>query len=1124
MKKLFLFLFALGVSIGTAWAEKTVYLNPGVWNAAGAKYSVWVYGASDTSTNPDKFIQMTELTGTSFYQVSIPDAYTTLNFVRQDPSKDLNSWDSKWDQTGNITFVNNEIFKITGWGETDYDRSTNLGFIGTASASIANENAYLSNNWNTGDRWGFGEAGTDAEWFQIAWNEPQTFNTIKLLCENAMNTTYAPNLAFDIQTSDDGTTWTTRKHVWGKNANTNDYITIVLNENVTAKYVRFQGVKKGQYGYTFFEFEVYNTDYSGKTLNNITLSSYQNATSTNAGRTIALSVIGKTADDEEIPAGAITWSNSTPATGTVTDETFNALAAGTTTVSATAGGKTSDEITFTVTAPQVLGSVALPYRIWSATQGYGGITATVLDTEGNAFEGDVTLSWDGDAPVGAGISGKTLTFGATSGAGTYTLKATDGVTTVTTPVYMIGTNPAAPTAAADDVLAIYSGTYGTENYDGWATVWEWGYGSRDQVAINSDNCVRIHNVGTYGFPYPADADLTKYTTLHFDIYTVAATNGKVKIESTNIADKAFNTNAGAWTPVDIDLTGLATAGGNKWVDIYVGADNSDKDRDVLIDNVYFYKETTTPDPGYYIVGNMNEWTIKNNYKLTENPEVSGEYMYESLPLTTTSQFKVVYSTDGVAITTWYPNGTNNNYGENNEITQDGNYTIYFRPDGNGGSDWFHSVIYAAYEEPVIPEGLELTADGYTILVQGKHYLDRAVNNWELTITSEENLTGLGGSFWALSSGNADLRTNMTISEDKHTMTILATSTTKPSIYTPLYVMINEGQVQFCEATYFNANVEWVEVGELTMNVTVTGNVAAVTGPVTAADATTLQASAGSAAVIDLTGADISEDITITPTNKNAVIVVSGTARTPDTNGAHVTASNGNVVVYDGTYRRAAGLITLVDDNESQPAYDFVIDAQQDGVQYSRTVAAGAWVSYNSPASVTIPAGVTIYKATGATESSVTFTKQDNQALGANEAVILHNTGGAEVTITSNVAKIDLNLTANPAGGVAVNETTIEQHYTARAIDTDGSQYALKDGEIKKFNGAKIGAFRVYYTGLTAAVSARAIFVDGDDTTQIGTINANGEIEVGAIYNLQGQRVQNPSKGIYIVNGKKVAIK
>ena len=157
----------------------------------------------------------------------------------------------------------------------------------------------------------------------------------------------------------------------------------------------------------------------------------------------------------------------------------------------------------------------------------------------------------------------------------------------------------------------------------------------------------------------------------------------------------------------------------------------------------------------------------------------------------------------------------------------------------------------------------------------------------------------------------------------------------------------------------------------------------------------------------------------------------------------------------------------------------------------------------------------VYQATDATTSSVTFTKQDNKNIGANAPVILHNTTGSEVVITSNNLKADLNLTANP-GGSAVNGTAVMQYGTARAISTDGSQFALSNGNLHPFNGATIGAFRVYYTGL-----ANAIFVDNDEVSHIGSIDADGAVTgVGEVYNLAGQRVGKDYKGIVIVYGKK----
>ena len=38
------------------------------------------------------------------------------------------------------------------------------------------------------------------------------------------------------------------------------------------------------------------------------------------------------------------------------------------------------------------------------------------------------------------------------------------------------------------------------------------------------------------------------------------------------------------------------------------------------------------------------------------------------------------------------------------------------------------------------------------------------------------------------------------------------------------------------------------------------------------------------------------------------------------------------------------------------------------------------------------------------------------------------------------------------------------------------------------------------------------------------ITVDGELKMESVYNLNGQKVQNAKKGLYIVNGKKVVIK
>ena len=100
---------------------------------------------------------------------------------------------------------------------------------------------------------------------------------------------------------------------------------------------------------------------------------------------------------------------------------------------------------------------------------------------------------------------------------------------------------------------------------------------------------------------------------------------------------------------------------------------------------------------YYLVGNMTDWAPKAEYQLVKNEEAETEEYMITVDLTTTSEFKIAKSEDGATIADedWYPTGMGNNYGQNGEIAEDGSYVVYFRPNADGGSDWFNGVIYVA---------------------------------------------------------------------------------------------------------------------------------------------------------------------------------------------------------------------------------------------------------------------------------------------------------------------------------------------------------------------------------------------------------------------------------------------
>ena len=94
------------------------------------------------------------------------------------------------------------------------------------------------------------------------------------------------------------------------------------------------------------------------------------------------------------------------------------------------------------------------------------------------------------------------------------------------------------------------------------------------------------------------------------------------------------------------------------------------------------------------------------------------------------------------------------------------------------------------------------------------------------------------------------------------------------------------------------------------------------------------------------------------------------------------------------------------------------------------------------------------------------------------------------------------------------------------VTADGSQYILADGShgvafYKAIAGSTIAAGKGYLE--IAGSPVKAYLFEGDGATGISLTPTLSEGE-GAIYNVAGQRLQRPQKGINIIGGKKVAVK
>ena len=118
---------------------------------------------------------------------------------------------------------------------------------------------------------------------------------------------------------------------------------------------------------------------------------------------------------------------------------------------------------------------------------------------------------------------------------------------------------------------------------------------------------------------------------------------------------------------------------------------------------------------------------------------------------------------------------------------------------------------------------------------------------------------------------------------------------------------------------------------------------------------------------------------------------------------------------------------------------------------------------------------------------------------------------------------------NTEGSTTINNNelfgVVEETAVAYSADSKYN-YILQDGVFKKATGAKLKAGKAYlsttYDVTTATGAARLnIVIDGEATgiKAIENQKANSQM-----FDLQGRRVAQPTKGLYIVNGKKILVK
>ena len=156
----------------------------------------------------------------------------------------------------------------------------------------------------------------------------------------------------------------------------------------------------------------------------------------------------------------------------------------------------------------------------------------------------------------------------------------------------------------------------------------------------------------------------------------------------------------------------------------------------------------------------------------------------------------------------------------------------------------------------------------------------------------------------------------------------------------------------------------------------------------------------------------------------------------------------------------------------------------------------------------LPAGVKAYKVTKMTASEVTASEVTGQ-VAANTGLILK----ADVAKSYDIPVV--------ASGVAVEDNLLKAAVTATPVAADQA-YGLKDGKFHKLNAGTIPAGKAYLLASDVTAPELSIVFEGN-LTGISVASATSKNE-GVVYDLQGRKVANPTKGLYIQNGRKVILK
>ena len=350
--------------------------------------------------------------------------------------------------------------------------------------------------------------------------------------------------------------------------------------------------------------------------------------------------------------------------------------------------------------------------------------------------------------------------------------------------------------------------------------------------------------------------------------------------------------------------------------------------------------------------------------------------------------------------------------------------------------------------------------------------------------------------------------------------------------------LNYGDRYWIVYGYFNSSGNFVSTS--TDVITVQHGIVTINanGDVTGIAPTATYEVPANAAAVDMTGISTLPKITKSA-NKNCLYVVDAGKTLYDNTDAEISdnvikgSTAANIVLEDN----ANGFSTPVDFTATKISYTRTIDTYyNDGKGWTTIVLPFAASKVENSEGTQLPwdeenRKFWLMEFNGETGSTVNFVTASTP-LKANTPYIIAIPGsdyGKYSLVDKNTLTFSADDATVKAGAKAA--VTVSNYKFVGTMTNTGSLddiYALNnDGDTFQKGTATVEPFRAYFAATSTAATATSLGISfgNSDTTGIEELKLSPtDLKREGVYNLNGQRVAQPTKGLYIVNGKKVVIK